>query len=192
MHIQSQRLSGTNPGKEDETMFSPTRVLGVVALPAAVVAFPRVMPTPLAGSVKIAGAFTMAYVTQEKLAIPDGAGHVLLLTEARGTNRNTGPSDFMSDAEVAIREILDLAQGNGSSQGYVILWQGADSTVVKINGRVTTSMSAQGAPRTSFAGTWTEVRGTGRYAGIEGSGTYKGAFTSPTEFTVDWQGERSK
>lgn len=177
---------------EDEAMFSLRAVLGLVALPAVIGAFPMTRRSPVGGNEKIAGTFTMRYVTQEKLSIPVGAGHVLLLTEARGTNRNGGPGDFMAGAQVAIQEILDLAQGNGSSQGYVTLWQGADSTVGKVNGKVTTTMSPDGSPRTTFTGRWTEVRGTGRYAGIQGGGTYKGAFSSPTDFTVDWVGERSK
>jgi hypothetical protein len=173
-------------------MFSLTRMLGLVAVPAVMVVVPMTRPSPASERAKVAGTFTMAYVTQEKLSIPDGAGHALLLTEARGTNRNSGPSDFMSKAQVDIREILDLAQGNGSSQGYVTLSLGADSTLVKISGRVTTTMSPDGSPRTTFAGTWTEVKGTGQYVGIKGGGTYKGSFSSPTEFTVDWQGEYSK
>lgn len=170
-------------------MFSLTRMLGLVAFPAAMVLVSVTSPSPAGGRTKIAGTFTMAYVTQEKLSIPDGAGHALLLTEARGTNRNSGPTDFMSGAQVAVQELLDLAQGNGASQGYVTLWQGADSTLVKISGRVTTP---QGSPRTTFAGTWTYVKGTGQHEGIQGGGTYKGGFTSPTEFTVDWQGEYSR
>jgi hypothetical protein len=177
---------------EDEAMFSLRAMLGLVALPAVIGAVPMPRLSPVRGDVKIAGTFTMRYATQEKLSIPDGAGHVLLLTEARGTNRNSGPTDFMSGAQVAIREILDLAQGNGASQGYVTLWQAADSTLVKISGRVTTTMSPQGSPRTTFAGTWSYVKGTGQHEGIQGRGTYKGGFTSPTEFTVDWQGEYSK
>lgn len=173
-------------------MFSLRAMLGLVALPAVIGAVPMTRLSPVGGKVKIAGTLTMRYVTQEKLSIPDGAGHVLLLTEARGTNRNTGPGDFMAGAQVAIWEILDLAQGSGLSQGYVTLWHGADSTVVKINGNVTTTMSPDGSPRTTLTGSWTEVRGTGQYAGIQGGGTYKGGFSSPTDFTVEWVGERLK
>lgn len=177
---------------EDEAMFSLRGMLGLVALPAVIGAFSMTRLSPVGGSVKIAGTFTMRYVTQEKLSIPDVAGHLLLLTESQGTNRNSGPADFMAGAQVAIRELADLAQGNGSHQGYVTLWHGADSTVVKFNGKVTTTMSPDGSPRTTFRGSWTEVRGTGQYVGIQGGGTYKGAFSSPTDFTVDWVGERSK
>lgn len=173
-------------------MFSLRAMLGLVALPAVIGAFPMTRRSPVGGTEKIAGTFTMRYVTQEKLTIPDVAGHLLLLTESRGTNRNSGPADFMAGAQVAIREIVDLAQGNGSHQGYVTLWHGADSTVVKFNGKVTTTMSPDGSPRTTFTGSWTEVKGTGQYVGIQGGGTYKGAFSSPTDFTVDWVGERSK
>ncbi len=173
-------------------MSSVTRMLGLVAFPAAMLVVVAASPSPAGRRVKIAGAFTMAYATQEKLGIPDGAGHVLLLTEAGGTNRNTGPSDFMPGAHVAIREILDLAQGNGSSQGYVTMWQGADTVFGKISGRVTTTVSSQGSPSTTFVGTWAQEKGTGQYVGIKGRGSYKGGFVSQTEFTVDWQGEYSK
>jgi hypothetical protein len=134
----------------------------------------------------------MAYVAQEKLAIPEAAGQVLLLTEARGANRSTGAAEFMSGAQVAIRESRDLLQEDGTSQGYVVLSQGADTLFVAISGKVTTTLSAEGSPSTSFAGTWAYTKGTSPHLGFNGTGTYQGRFTSQDEFTVDWQGEYSK
>jgi hypothetical protein len=40
-------------------------------------------------------------------------------------------------------------------------------------------------------GTWTKVMGSGRYRDARGKGTYKGHFTSQSEYTVEWSGEIS-
>lgn len=173
-------------------MFSVKRMLAFVAFPATLMVVPSVHPSAGGERVKIAGAFTMTYVKQERLNVPDAAGHVLLLTAAQGTNRNTGPNDFMPGAQVSILETLDLLQGNGSNYGYVTMSSGADSVIDRINGKVTTTVSPQGSPHTAFAGTWTTVKGTGQYDGIKASGTFRGRFSSQTEYTVDWEGEYSK
>lgn len=136
------------------------RMLAIASFPAGLVAIPLVGTSQAGGTEKIAGTFTMAYVAQEKLAIPDAAGQeVLLLTEARGAYQNTGASDFMSGSQVAIRESRGLVQGNGTSRGYVVLWRGADTLFVAISGKVTTTLSPEGSPRTNFAGTWAYTKG---------------------------------
>jgi hypothetical protein len=37
-------------------------------------------------------------------------------------------------------------------------------------------------------GTYKNIGGTGRLAGISGGGTYKGRITSPTEVETSWEG----
>src|SRR4030066_392580 len=49
----------------------------------------------------------------------------------------------------------------------------------------------QGQPQTTFKGNFTYIAGTGQYKNIEGSGQYTGAFTSPTSYTVEWEGKYS-
>lgn len=176
-------------------MLWPKRTLGLALFPAATIAIPwPVTPTtpPILEPVKIAGTFTMAYVKTERVEVPDIPGHVLVLTLAQGSNRSTGPSEFMSGSQVTIAELVDLVQGNGSNQGYVVQSKGEDSVFVRVKGQVTTTVSSQGSPSTSARGDWTFVRGAGQYSGIRGSGTFKVGFTSESEFTVDWQGEYSK
>jgi hypothetical protein len=50
-------------------------------------------------------------------------------------------------------------------------------------GRITTD--AAGA---TMEGTWKFSGGTGRFAGLSGSGTYKGRIVSPTEVENAWEG----
>jgi hypothetical protein len=173
-------------------MVATKKILTVVAFPTTVLGVLALAPSPARERVSIAGTFTMAYVKREMVQIPDAPGHLLIVAEARGSNRNTGPSDFMSGAQASALETLDLVQGSGSTQGYVVQAKDADSVFVGIKGRVTTTMSPQGSPSTTFEGNWVFLRGTGQYRGIKGSGTFRGRFTSQTEYTVDWKGEYSR
>jgi hypothetical protein len=140
---------------------------------------------------KIGGTFALKYAEQHPLPVPDAPGHALVLGRVEGVNRSTGPTPYMDKGKVTNFEFADLAQGNGPQQGYISMSQGADSVISKWNGKVTTTLSPDKTPITTFEGTWTKVKGTGRYGDTTGKGTYKGHFTSQTEYTVDWIGEIS-
>jgi hypothetical protein len=133
----------------------------------------------------------MKYAEQHPLATGTPAEPVLLANKAVGTNRNSGPTPFMDGGQVTSIEIADLTQGNGPHQGYIIFSHGADSTVTRWSGKITTTLSADTKPVTTFEGTWTDIKGTGRYQGISGTGKYKGRMVSPTEYVFDWDGSMS-
>lgn len=147
--------------------------------------------SPAAGPSKIAGTFTAKYAEQHQLPVPDAQGHTLMLGHSQGVNRSTGPTRYMDQGQVTNIEFDDLVQGNGPQQGYITFSQGGDSVISKWSGRVTTTLSPDKTPMTSFAGTWTSVRGTGRYEGSTAKGSYKGRFLSQTEYSCDWSGEIS-
>ena len=96
---------------------------------------------------------------------------------------------FIEGATVSNPEIANLHQGNGDNSGYYTITNGTDSTVAKWSGKVTTIMK-DGNPMTSTKGQWEYVGGTGKFAGIKGKGEYSGYFTSATEYTVDWKGNK--
>jgi len=133
---------------------------------------------------EISGVFTMKVVQQHALPVGD-----LLLTQSAGTNRNTGKAEYMEGSQVLSREIADLTQGSGPQQGYITEVHGADTTVTRYQGKVVTTLGPDGKPVTSFEGTWTKLRGTGKYQGVSGGGKYKGRMLSPTEYTAEWSGE---
>jgi hypothetical protein len=150
---------------------------------------------PLAASrsaperLQVGGAFTMTYSQMNPVPIDDAAGHVLLSSRSTGTNRSLGRDPYMEQAAVVNTEIADLAQGNGTHQGYTIFSSGADTTVNKWSGKVTTTLGSDKQPVTSFEGRWSKVRGTGRYAGVTGQGTYRGHMTGKDTYEVTWTGE---
>jgi len=158
-------------------------------LPVAAAAVTAWSPAP--ESSKIAGTFTAKYVEQHPLPVADAAGHALMLGKVQGVNRSTGPNAYMDQGEVTSIEFGDLVQGNGPHQGYIAFAQGADTVISRWSGKVTTTLGPDKTPRTSFAGTWTKHKGTGRYSEITGKGTYKGHFISQTEYICDWEGEIS-
>jgi len=144
-----------------------------------------------AGTMTDSGSIDATYAKRDAQPIPDQPGHVLLLTDAVGTNTNTSGSPYLDGFSFDVREIMDLAQGNGRSRGYVTFTKGNTQQIVKINGHVSTVMK-DGQPNTTFKGKWTVVKATGSYAGVQGDGTYAGYFTAENKFHVDWQGWHTK
>ena len=170
-------------------MFTRKRVMatGLAALGAA-----TALSTMGAGveprAIKISGGAELTYARQQVIDVPGAPGHQLSAGETRGTNRNTGPTDYFADAQVINAEIGDLTQGNGWNQGYYTMAKGADTVVAKWSGKVMTTMTPEGQPNTTFNGKWSYVHGTGRYAGIRGSGAYTGQFVAQDRYVVSWKG----
>jgi hypothetical protein len=135
----------------------------------------------------ISGAITLKVTKQEVLPVTAQSGDMLMLVETHGTNKS---ANWMDDAQVVNKEIDFLLQGNGPQHGYITFAKGEDTVDVKWSGIVSTAM-ANGQPQTSFHGTWEQVKGTGKYQGIQGKGSYKGHFISQTEYVVDWVGHSS-
>jgi hypothetical protein len=146
---------------------------------------------PVAERLQISGVFSLKVSQQQALPVASAADPVLLLTQSSGSNRNTGKSAYMDGAQVINREIADLTQGNGPHQGYITEILGADTSVTRWQGKVTTTLGPDQKPVTRFEGSWSKIKGTGHYEGVTGAGSYKGRMTSPTEYTVEWSGEIS-
>ena len=139
----------------------------------------------LADMVKDSGSIDAAYVKRDAQSISEG--QMLVLSESSGTSAN--PGGLVDGFAVSIKEVVDLRQGNGSQQGYVIYTKGSERQIVKIDGAVTTVMQ-DGQPKTTFKGNYTIAAGDGTL-GINGQGTYSGYFTAEDKFHVDWEGTRT-
>jgi hypothetical protein len=160
--------------------------LGLPAITAATLG-----TDPTRERLQVSGVFTMKVGQQQTLPVATTADPVLFLTQSSGTNRNTGKSAYMDGAEAISREIADLTQGSGRHQGYITEILGADTTVTRWQGEVTTTLGPDQKPTTQFEGTWSKLKGTGQYDGVTGAGSYRGRMTSPSDYTVEWSGEIS-
>lgn len=162
---------------------------------ATALAFLPLLLAPLGASrvapvARVAGTLTMRYAEQRVLPLGDQSDPVLLQNQAKGSNRNTGPTDYMDGAQVTSIEIADLVQGNGPHQGYITFSKDGETARSRWSGKVKTVLAADGkTPVTTFEGTWTKLSGTGTYEGASGTGRYRGRMLSPTDYTLDWDGE---
>lgn len=141
--------------------------------------------TPVAGTIE-------SKITEaDTLLVEEADQHIVILGVAEGTNTSTAEMSFMDGAKSTTTMFGDLTMGSGEHQGYIIFEKDDVRIVGKWSGKVTTTMSEEGQPMTSFEGTYFYVSGTGEFEGIKGDGTYKGSFTGQDAFTSEWQGQYS-
>jgi hypothetical protein len=138
---------------------------------------------------RIAGKQTLAFTKQERIMIGDNDGHLLSLAEAIGVNQSTGPIEFMDGAQAINIVSSDLVNFAGPIHGYSISKKGNDSFYAKIEGKLTTTISADGSPLTTIEATLTWIKGTGKYEGVKGGGTAKGRYIASNIYIMEWEGE---
>jgi len=138
---------------------------------------------PLNAKTEISGKMTAKISKQEKVEVGDAEGHVMQLSVSQGTNAG----EEMGGAQFENHNYSDTKKGNGTHEGYTTFALNGDKWNVKFEGKVTTTMSEDGKPNTTFEGTFTFTSGEGKYKNIKGGGTYKGKYTSETDYEVQWE-----
>lgn len=119
----------------------------------------------------------------EPIKVDDIESHTLSTSVAKGV-------DVINDSIFISWSTADLVKGNGTHQGYGKgIEKDGDVYFNTFQGRISTTMSPQGKPLVTFEGTWSLIKGTGKWENVQGSGTYKGRYIGPGIFTYDWQGE---
>ena len=156
----------------------------VIVLLLFSVLFLFVSSATLNAKTNISGKFTGKITKQEKVEVADAEGHVIQLSVSLGTNAG----GEMDGAKFENDTFSDTKKGNGMHQGYSTLTLNGDKTISKFEGKVTTTMSEDGKPNTTFEGTFTFIGGEGKYKNIKGGGTYKGKYISETEWETEWEG----
>ena len=142
----------------------------------------------LADENAMSGMAKMTVVKKEVVPVGDTEGHVLVLSEAQGSNTNTGDWVFMDGADCISRTQLDLIKGNGVQNGYFIMSKDGNQTIVKYEGVVKTVLSPENKPLISFKGTWAYYKCSGIYEGCQGQGGYNGKYISEIEYIAEFNG----
>jgi hypothetical protein len=150
-----------------------------------------VMPATADKKHQVSGTMTMAYPEQQKIEVGDTKEHTLSFGTSEGMNQCDGEHTFMDGAQVVNMAFSDLVRGSGPHQGYAKFVLGEDAVFCKWEGTVTTTVPEEGEPLMAFEGTFVWVKGTGQFENIQGKGSYKGQFTTKTQYTAAWEGEYS-
>ena len=137
--------------------------------------------------VKISAKSTGVMTKIEQMEPDDTEGHTMTSSVAKGAGMgSSGGHTFISHS------VSDLVKGNGTHFGY---YKATDKDghvwFAKWQGKVTTTMSPEGRPNVQFAGTWSFIKGTGKWENVQGGGTYKGMFIGQGIYTVITEGEYS-
>ena len=139
--------------------------------------------------IPVAGEMVLAVIKYQEMNVRDTKGHILSLVEYEGNNVSKGKREFMNKSQVGMLLFGDLENRNGPIQGYFEFRKSKDTAFSKWEGKLTTSYSSKGTPVTTFEGTFSYTKGTGRYAGIQGRGVFKGKMISWEFRTFEWEGE---
>ncbi len=138
---------------------------------------------------KLSWRHTHHYVQGESVEAGDVPGHVL------GIIRGSGLA-FFDDGAVATHSIVivhDFTDGTGPHSGYVT-YAFEDGSTLSLSYQGTSKTPA-GQMSTLIEGKFTFVRGSGRFAGVAGSGDYRGKRLIPAagggEVYLDFVGTRS-
>ena len=134
---------------------------------------------------KINAKATGVMTKMEQMKPDDTEGHTLNSYEAKGAGTGSaGGFTFLNQG------YSDLVKGNGPHFGY---YKATDKDghvyFAKWQGKVTTTMSPEGKPNVQFGGTWSFIKGTGKWENVQGGGTYKGMFIGQGIFANTTEGE---
>lgn len=139
---------------------------------------------PLNAKTKISGMMKGTNTMTKDLDMPDVEGHVFQLTASKGTNSG----GEMDGAQFENQTFSDLTNGNGKHEGYSTFTKGGDKWMLKFEGHVKTTTADDGTHNMTFEGTFTFLKGEGKYKNIKGGGTYKGKMLGEMEWEGEWEG----
>jgi len=126
------------------------------------------------------------YVTTvHRLNVPDVEGHINSLTEAKAINFN----EKFGNSIGYLTQLADGIKGIGTVQGYTQITYPDGSTITS---KWMGEMKGAGLGPTGGSGakgTWSYIKGTGKYEGIKGQGTYDSYVLGPGQWYSEVRGE---
>jgi hypothetical protein len=140
-----------------------SKIVGVIALMAFAVIILLVGNAVAGEKGKVADREVFHTNSLQSLKGPDIAGHTLWLMDMKGI----GFTKNWGACLIYANDAADLVNGEGTAQGYnQHTFPDGSTTVHKWEG----NNKGKGA---TWEGTWTFIKGTGKFEGIQGGGTWK-------------------
>ena len=133
---------------------------------------------------KVTGRDVLYATNIQIVPVGDVEGHNIYLLESKGI----GFREPWGPCLIKNSETGDRTKGLGSNEGYGVSTYPDGSTITtKFKAESTRAGSGQtGAGEGE--GTYTCVRGTGKFQGIQGGGTFKYRVLGPGQWYADWEG----
>ena len=132
--------------------------------------------------IAVSGSFSGSIRTQSVIPLNDQPDHSLGVAEVAGTQSSSDPK--WNNSAITYWGTTDMQGTEGTQRGYFMNDHGSAG---QDRGRFEGNVSVV-AGEVVVEGTWQYTGGTGHYAGITGSGTFRTRLTSPTTIEGSWQG----
>ena len=136
--------------------------------------------------VKINGKRFGVVIDQSRHGVDDVKGHIVGISVSEGV-------DVLFKSTFRSISYLDGQMPKGGAiQGWsTAIFPNGDKNFTRFEGRMEGKVGPNGQPAMLMHGTWKFVSGTGKWAGVQGGGTFKGQYLGKNIYTYDWQGEYS-
>jgi len=120
----------------------------------------------------------------EELQVDGTEGHFVTLAESKGVTSDGKFTRYFTSRS-------DLIKGNGTISGYgkYVDIKDGDAYCCKYEGTAYTTNSPEGKLKITFTGIYSYTKGTGKFANIQGSGTFAGGFLGKGIIFVDVEGQ---
>jgi hypothetical protein len=164
---------------------SKSKIVGMLALIAFAMGIFFVGDAAAGETGKVVAREVGYNTTVHTLKVPDVEGHAIYMMDAKGIGFNEKWGAYL----IYMTFTIDIIKGEGPLQGYTHAtfpdgstydskWEGKN----KAGGRGTTGSA-------SAEGSWTYIKGTGKFEGIQGGGTWKNYVMGPGQHYSDDEGE---
>jgi len=150
-----------------------------------------VPPAVCQESGQIAGKMVLMRKEHKRFCVDKAAGHYMCLYRFEGNNTSMGKNKFLDNASSCNCIFADFVERNGPIEGYGELRDKEGSVILRWNGYMITVQSPDGKPTHRVKGSFRILKGTGKFANIEGIGSFQGRMSAWIVFIVEWEGEYS-
>jgi len=164
---------------------SKSKIVGIMALIVFAMGVVFVGDAVAAERGKVAERYVFYTTLFNTLKIPDVEGHTSWQLESKAIVSN----EKWGTALVYQVFTMDLIKGAGPLQGYWHTTFSDGSTITTKFEGISTGSGAGTTGVGTVGGTWTYTKGTGKFQGIQGRGTFKSYVLGPGQYYSDSEGE---
>ena len=152
--------------------------------------FPMLMVLALAvtasAQTKISGTCKCNKPDKQSVDVPDRAGHMYMIVQAKCTWTQPMELDGVQTKEGVTTGMEDVTGNTSRGRGtYVDTMANGDKCHIRFQG----SSALKDGQYQSAEGTWSYAGGTGKFKGLKGKGTYKGSANADGSVTYAIDGE---
>ena len=160
---------------------SPSKIFAATAVVVFVFGIATIECAVAGERIKAHGAsFTVKW---EQIEVGDEEGHVIGISESIQIYFNETTGEKSTSTSIGLMDI-NIKTGQGSGHGY-----GYGVSLLKDGAKRIRTWEGKSVGNGHWKGTWSYIKGTGKYEGIKGGGTWDSYYLAPQQSYLEVEGE---